>query len=1035
MLFFWDLAFRLTKQNNAQTLMFHHALFKYILFVLFGAKEIQGKRFMDSEIFLNGLLGVINQPVFIKDENFIYTYCNQEFADYMGFSTEQIIGSDVFQLYPEDIAEIYHQADVELFSAGGSQHYETAFRSKVGAGQTVIFHKSLLIAPDGGKIGIIGVVEIITELKKKEQELNKSENKYKKIFDNVQDIFYQVDLNGIIQDISPSVSKYSDYSSQEIIGQSIDMFYMNPEDRNLLIQEIQAKGEALDFEIKLKGKNNELNFASVNAHFITDAKGKVSGVEGTIRNLNERKLADEKLKLSLSLLHAALDSTADGILVINQTGKITNYNKQFKAIFNVPDRILESGDDTAAIDSVLNLFKDQEQFISKVKYLYSNPEKDSFDTLEFIDGRIIERFSCPQMLDGIPIGRVWSFRDVTARKQAEIELKENEERYRVLFDGSPDAIILADVETGIIIDANLASEKLFKRPVSEIVGLHQTELHPKKREHNSRINFKDAIDNARDKNELKSKEDTILCGDGTEIQVEIIANVIQIKGRHVLHGVFRETGERKLAEKALKDSEEKYRLLIENQGEGLTIVDPEENLIFVNPAAETIFGVEPGTLTGQNLKKFIAPDQFDLVLKETGKRTKNEKSSYELEILTPSGIRKNILVTATPQTDEKGKFIGTFGVLRDITARKEAEELLRRSETKYRNLIETMPDGVYRSTHDGQFVEVNPAMVKMLGYETQKELLTIDIKSQLYFAPEDRESLILDTKPIGLDVFPMKKKDGSTVWIEDHGWYIRDNEGKILFHEGILRDVTERKMIELQLHQYSEELQELNATKDKFFSIIAHDLKNPFNSIIGLSEILKDEAKHIDINTIEQYADIIYTTSNNTYRLLENLLSWALMQQGKIPFTSKSLIFKEMVDEIFELFKINAQNKNISLTNLIDENLIIHADVNMIKTVTRNLVSNAIKYTSSKGKIEVSAVSDGASVQVTVKDNGTGIRGENINKLFQTGSNFTRRGTENESGTGLGLILCKEFIEKHRGKIWVESEIGKGSEFKFILPV
>ena len=734
---------------------------------------------MESDAFLNGLLGIINQPVFAKDENFVYTYCNQAFVEYSGFSKDQIIGSDVFQLYDPEHAETYHKADVELFRAGGVQHYETTFQPKEGAGQTVTFHKSVLTAPDGRKIGIIGIIETITELKKKEQELNESESKYKKIFENVQDIFYQVDLNGIVQDISPSVSKYSDYSSQEIIGQSIDMFYMNPEDRNLLMQEIQAKGEALDFEVKLKGKNNELNFASINAHFIYDAKGQVSGVEGTIRNLNERKQA----------------------------------------------------------------------------------------------------------------------------------------------------------------------------------------------------------------------------------------------------------------EKALKESEEKYRLLIENQGEGLTIVDPEENLIFVNPAAETIFGVEPGTLAGQNLNKFIAPEQFKLVLKETGKRTKNEKSSYELDIITPSGIRRNILVTATPQTDENGKFIGTFGVLRDITARKEAEELLRRSETKYRNLIETMPDGVYRSTHDGQFVEVNPAMVKMLGYETQQELMSIDIKSQLYFAPEDRESLILDTKPVGLDVFPMKKKDGSTVWIEDHGWYIRDDEGKILFHEGILRDVTERKMIELQLHQYSEELQELNATKDKFFSIIAHDLKNPFNSIIGLSEILKGEAKHIDISTIEQYADIIYTTSNNTYRLLENLLSWALMQQGQIPYIRKSLILKEMVDEIFELLEMNAQNKNIRLINLIDENLIIHADVNMIKTVIRNLVSNAIKYTSSEGTIEVSAVSEGTSVQVTVKDNGTGIRGENINKLFQTGSNFTRRGTENESGTGLGLILCKEFIEKHRGKIWVESEIGKGSEFKFLLPV
>ena len=170
--------------------------------------------------------------------------------------------------------------------------------------------------------------------------------------------------------------------------------------------------------MQLKGKNNRLTFASVNAHFICDENGQVSGLEGSLRDLTERKLAEGKLKLSLSLLQATLDSTTDGILVVDTSGKITSYNNQFKAIFDVPEEILESGNDTIALESVLNKLKDPNQFINKVQLLYQHPEMDSFDAIEFSDGRIIERFSCPQRLDGKPIGRVWNFRDVSVREKA-----------------------------------------------------------------------------------------------------------------------------------------------------------------------------------------------------------------------------------------------------------------------------------------------------------------------------------------------------------------------------------------------------------------------------------------------------------------------------------------------------------------------------------------------------------------------------------------------------------------------------------------
>jgi signal transduction histidine kinase len=251
--------------------------------------------------------------------------------------------------------------------------------------------------------------------------------------------------------------------------------------------------------------------------------------------------------------------------------------------------------------------------------------------------------------------------------------------------------------------------------------------------------------------------------------------------------------------------------------------------------------------------------------------------------------------------------------------------------------------------------------------------------------------------------------------------------------EGSFIDITYRKQAEEALQNSEAELRELNATKDKFFSIIAHDLKSPFNSILGFSEILKDEARDLDIDSIVEYAGIINSSVLHTFGLLENLLNWARMQQGRIPFEPQKILLNSIVNTEFEGLKNSAIQKNIKLIKNIDENLIITADENMLSTVLRNLVSNAIKFTPNGGEVKVEASVEDDNVKISVSDTGIGIKPETIRKLFKIETSFTTRGTENEKGTGLGLLLCKEFVEKHGGKVWVESVVGKGSCFNFTL--
>jgi signal transduction histidine kinase/ligand-binding sensor domain-containing protein len=239
----------------------------------------------------------------------------------------------------------------------------------------------------------------------------------------------------------------------------------------------------------------------------------------------------------------------------------------------------------------------------------------------------------------------------------------------------------------------------------------------------------------------------------------------------------------------------------------------------------------------------------------------------------------------------------------------------------------------------------------------------------------------------------------------------------------------------LLLDDRRKDIEELNASKDKFFSIIAHDLKNPFQTIIGFSEMQKEEIKSGNFAGIEECAMLINTSAVRTFHLLENLLEWANSQRGKILFAPVQVNFRDLFFEDMVTLKSMASAKNVELKDSIPENLMITADKNMLKTILRNLISNAIKFTNRNGKVEVAAMLDDRQVEISVSDNGIGMTKETISKLFRIDSNLSTPGTEDEKGTGLGLFLCKEFVEKHGGWIWVETNPGKGSTFKFNLPL
>jgi PAS domain S-box-containing protein len=370
-------------------------------------------------------------------------------------------------------------------------------------------------------------------------------------------------------------------------------------------------------------------------------------------------------------------------------------------------------------------------------------------------------------------------------------------------------------------------------------------------------------------------------------------------------------------------------------------------------------------------------------------------------------------------------------------AMKLVEEKLLASEIRYRRLFESAKDGILiLNAYNGQIIDVNPYLIEILGYSFDeflgKELWEIGIFKNI----EDSKAAFVELQNKGFIRFedmPLETKSGKPINVEYvSNVYLVD---KVKVIQCNIRNITERKKAELQLKESEKRLLELNATKDKFFSIIAHDLKSPFTSIIGLSELLAEQVGRKDYDGIEEYANMIQSSSWRAMDLLTNLMEWSRSQTGRIEFNPVSINMAELIDEVSELLNVAAKQKNITISKDLPAGLTLFADRLMINTVLRNLISNAVKYTNNGGTIEISAVLKEKELEVSVKDNGIGLKKEALDKLFHIEESVSTPGTQDEEGTGLGLILCKDFVSKHGGKIRAESEPGNGSRFVFTIPV
>ncbi len=336
---------------------------------------------------------------------------------------------------------------------------------------------------------------------------------------------------------------------------------------------------------------------------------------------------------------------------------------------------------------------------------------------------------------------------------------------------------------------------------------------------------------------------------------------------------------------------------------------------------------------------------------------------------------------------------------------------------------------------NGRIIDVNKCFLNITGYSLNEILGQTTLELNIWENDSDRDDTVNEIRNFGKiqeKEARFRTKSGQPLVGLFTAEIIEIDGEKCLLAS--INDITRRKGIEQELVESEERLRALNASKDKFFSIIAHDLKNPFSSIIGFSSLLQERIKEKDYEGTEQYSEIILSSAERAMNLLMNLLEWSRSQTGRMEFTPEYIEMVALINEVVDLFSDNAKQKSITISSNLPRNAVVLADRAMAGTILRNLISNAIKFSMPGSDIVISAEQKKDEVIVSLTDHGIGIKKSDIKKLFRIEEGFSTPGTKNEKGTGLGLILCKEFIEKHNGKIWVESELGLGSTFYFSLP-
>jgi PAS domain S-box-containing protein len=610
---------------------------------------------------------------------------------------------------------------------------------------------------------------------------------------------------------------------------------------------------------------------------------------------------------------------------------------------------------------------------------------------------------------------------------------------KAIEDSLPSGIAVVD-DTGKQVYVNPSFCKMLGWEEEELLGMDPPYIYwaPDDIE-----NIKKALQQTLNNNIPKEGFDLVFQNkNGKLINVNVIVTpFIQEKNKlHFLANVIDIT-DRKKAEEALKRSELFLSYSIDSQNDTIIFsIDLNYQYLYFNKAHRDAmkFAYNSDVSSGMNFLDCISSDGDRKLLKENIDLAFNGASHSLIQSFGSEHIAY-YEVFFNPIINENKEIIGCSSLARNISERKEAEEALKNSETKFREIINQINDAIIVFDEQGKIAVWNKGAEHMTGFMANEvlDMSIIDVQYQL-IPPPNKNKTLIESAINGFVTFKTPERFNQIIDSEiipvnsDQRRNIQSTvfpvrlEGSHLFCT-VIRDVTEIK-------RYEKEILRISNDKDKFYSVIAQYLYTPFNSFYNFTKLMAVEMDTLPLREIQKMVVMMSKSATNLYSLLDNMLQWTRMNQGKINFEPQKLNFKRISEDAISILKPIADSKNIRINHSAEEELTVFADIFMLKTILRNLVSNAIKFTSNEGQIEISAQQTHSDITVSIQDNGVGVSPEYLTKLFNIPDKHKVLDTSEEKGTTLGLLLCKEFVEKHGGKIWVESRAGKGSEFKFTMP-
>lgn len=598
-----------------------------------------------------------------------------------------------------------------------------------------------------------------------------------------------------------------------------------------------------------------------------------------------------------------------------------------------------------------------------------------------------------------------------------------------IMNSSTDGVVLIN-KSGEILDLNLSMAAFLERKRVDLLGVNFFSLFPDvateindqfvEKVFNRQIPFSDEV---KYRNHWISYDVKPLFSEHNGVDGAVICGRDITEEKHIVHGLH----EALEANKAYKEFLEQLINIIPDV---IGIQDCEHRIIRYNEAGYRFLDMTHEDVVGKKCFHLLHRDVEceDCATRESYKT----KKPATLERFFPEkGVWFD--VRTYPVIDEQGEIKYIIEHLRDITKLKEIQIELHKSEERYRELFNSSAGGILLGSEKGTIIEANKTFCVMTGY-AREQLVGRHISESLF----TEESL--KASPFRFDLLnqgetvishrDLHTADGKILPVEMRTRIMPDGSYQSIYH-----DISDRKRAEIEIKRQNDELRNVNAEKDRFFSIIAHDLRSPFSAILGLTEMIGEEFDSMKPTEIKEILGELKKSVGNLYKLLDNLLEWSMVQRNKKPFNPSEILLSDLIDYVLQALMDSAKVKSISVFVDIASDIRVRADRNMLESTVRNLFSNAVKFTHTGGSILVDALqSDNSLVTVRVKDNGVGIPAQMLSNIFSVSARNNRRGTSGEPSTGLGLLLCKEFVEKNGGQIFADSIDGNGSTFSFTVP-